>query len=331
MSYSHIIRAILGACWAIDETYLRAIVSVVDRRMQGIRLTDDEINEAVAAQDQHAPLLHSGESNAALDGRRVRSVAQQEGDVMVLPVYGVISNRAYMVKNSSGPSGTSAEILSQLFNKALGDPNIKAIVLDVNSPGGTVGGVEELSAEIFNARGKKPIIAQVNSFAASAAYWVGSAADEIVVTPTGEVGSIGVWALHEDWSKNLENEGVKPTLVSAGKFKVEGNPYEPLSEEARAAIQADVSAYYDMFTAAVARNRGVDVAVVKDGFGEGRMVRASEAVKQGMADRIGTMSDTLARLGVTVGGKQQPQQRASHRTAQRAHRLREIEILKLKQ
>lgn len=320
MSYAHIVRAILGTHWAIHEDWMRSIVDVVARRVSGNKLSNDEITAAIENPTTHA----------ALDGRRVRSVAQQEGDVIVLPLYGVISNRAYMVQDVSGPRGASAEQFSRTFNQALNNPDIKAIVIDVNSPGGTVGGIEELSSEIFSARGQKPIIAQVNSFAASAAYWIATAADEIVVNPTGEVGSIGVWSMHEDWSKNMEMEGIKPTLISAGKFKVEGNPFGPLEAEALAAIQSDVDAYYDMFVNAVARNRGVEASAVKKGFGEGRMVRASEAVKEGMADRIGTMNDTLTRLGV----KTKPSSNQSNNNASTVHRaaarVREIEILNLK-
>lgn len=321
MSYTHIIRAVLGTCWAIHEDWLRAIIEVVNRRATAGKLSPEEIQAAIDGQEIHA----------AIDGRKMRSVAQQDGDVMVLPLYGVISNRAYMVQDVSGPRGASAEIFSRLFNAALNDDNIKAIVIDVNSPGGTVNGVEELSSEIFNARGKKPIIAQVNAYAASAAYWIASAADEIVVTPSGEVGSIGVWSMHQDVSEKVKMDGIKPTLISAGKFKVEGNPFEPLNDDARAAIQSDIDAFYDMFVSAVARNRGVSAQAVREGFGEGRMVRAQQAVKEGMADRIGTMSETLQRLGVGSSPSEKQKRGAAGLTSNIRARDRELELLSLKQ
>lgn len=308
MKYAHIVKAILGSRWAIEENYLRAMIDIVDRKLRSVRLSAAEIE-------------------AKIGPAKERKIAEQAGGVLVLPLVGAIMNRAYMLEDVSTERGTSTEILSRQFNQALNDPNIKAIVLDVNSPGGSVSGVEELSAEIFAARGVKPVIAQVNAFAASAAYWIASAAEEIVVTPTSEVGSIGVWSLHVDWSKNLEMDGLQPTLIHAGKYKVEGNPYEPLDEEATRAIQEDVDAYYDMFVKAVARNRGVDVKEIKSGFGEGRMVRATEAVKLGMADRIGTMRDTLSRLG--VGGRA-PAAKNGRAAQHAAHRRREIEILNLK-
>jgi signal peptide peptidase SppA len=179
---------------------------------------------------------------------------------------------------------------------AVNDARIGAIVFDVNSPGGSVTGVDELSKMIYDARGSKPIVAVANHLMASAAYWIGTAADELVVTPSGEVGSIGVFAAHQDVSAAMEKEGVKTTLISAGKYKTEGNPFEPLTDEAHASIQARVDDYYSMFTKAVARNRGVNVADVRGGFGEGRVVGAQQAVSLGMADRVATLDDVISGL-----------------------------------
>jgi signal peptide peptidase SppA len=159
-----------------------------------------------------------------------------------------------------------------------------------------VTGVDELSKMIYDARGSKPIVAVANHLMASAAYWIGTAADELVVTPSGEVGSIGVFAAHQDVSAAMEKEGVKTTLISAGKYKTEGNPFEPLTDEAHASIQARVDDYYSMFTKAVARNRGVNVADVRGGFGEGRVVGAQQAVSLGMADRVATLDDVISGL-----------------------------------
>ena len=175
------------------------MVEILNSRIEGARLTPAEIEARIGVAQE-------------------KQIASQQGDVIVLPLQGVISNRAPMVQDVSTPPGTSAEAFTSQFRAALNDSRIKAIVIDVNSPGGTVGGIEELSSEIFSARGVKPVIAQVNAYAASAAYWIASAAEEMVVTPTGEVGSIGVFALHEDYSQAMEQEGIKPTLISAGKI-----------------------------------------------------------------------------------------------------------------
>jgi len=217
------------------------------------------------------------------------------GGIAILPVYGLIGQRMNMLSEMSG--GTSTDLLATQLDQALKDPSVKGIVLDVDSPGGNVYGVPELSSRIAEARGQKRIVAVANSLAASAAYWIASAADELFVTPSGEAGSIGVVSVHLDASQALEAEGLNYTLVSAGKFKTEGHPYGPLEAEAQAHLQSRVDEYYDMFVKAVARNRATSPDAVRTGFGEGRVVGAKEAVQLGMADRIGTLQDAITRAG----------------------------------
>jgi signal peptide peptidase SppA len=232
-----------------------------------------------------------------------RMAGGQPGSVAVIPVRGVISHHG----GGWWSDGSSVDGLASAFRSAINDPSVSAVVLDIDSPGGSVGGVPELAAEIYRARGKKPIVALANSLMASAAYWLGSAAGELVCVPSGSVGSVGVYGMHQDVSKMMENAGLKHTLVSYGKYKTEGNPYEPLTDEARAAMQKDIDEYGDMFTHDVARNRKASVADVRSGFGEGRVVNAAQAVKLGMADRIGTLDDVLGSLGAAPAGKRRAQ------------------------
>lgn len=277
MKYAHIVRAIGETPWAILPAKLAVILDLVAYRAGGGKLSQEEVQARMDA--------------ARRDERR--SGSGREG-VAVLPLLGTIVQRANLMSEMSG--GTSAERFRSRFREALNDNQVGAIVLDVDSPGGSVFGVPELAAEIREARGDKPIVAVANSLAASAAYWVASAADELVVTPSGEVGSIGVFAAHEDLSAALEDAGIDVTLISAGKYKVEGNPYEPLGEEARAAIQARVDDYYAMFVDDVARQRGVSSRDVRNGFGQGRVVGAQDAVALGMADEVATLDETIERL-----------------------------------
>ena len=201
------------------------------------------------------------------------------------------------------------------FDQALNDPEVGAIVIDVDSPGGVVDFIPETAAEISRARGDKPIVAVANTLAASAAYWLASQADEVVVTPSGEAGSIGVYAAHRDISGALEIAGIKNTLISAGRFKTEGNPFEPLSDEAREHIQQDVDAFYDMFTADVARGRQVKQQTVREGFGEGRVLNAKDAVREGVADRVETLTEAVARLTArSRGGATQAEAEAGAET-----------------
>ena len=292
MKYRHIISAVMSTPWAIRAEKLSAILSFLAFKADEGEMSEQEI--AILKQPAKEPIFYAmeGEIEAAAPSNSSRSKA---GQIAVLPISGTISHRMGMMSEMSG--GTSTERFTQWLRSAVNDPSVKAIVLDINSPGGTVDGVPELADEIYNANKVKPVTAVANSQAASAAYWLGSQAKELVVTPSGEVGSIGVFGAHEDMSKALENAGVKVSLVSAGKYKTEGNPFEPLSEEARGALQDSVNNYYDMFTKAVARGRQTDQQSVKDGFGQGRMMPANKAVKAGMADRVATMDQTLNRLG----------------------------------
>lgn len=225
------------------------------------------------------------------------------GAIAVIPIQGIIRPRPSLFSFIFGGGGTSVVGLRASLRNAVGDSSVGAIVLDVDSPGGFVDGIPELADEIRAAREDKPVIAVANTHAASAAYWLASQATELIVSPSGQVGSIGVFVSHEDWSKFDERMGVKTTLISAGKFKTEGNPFEPLSDEARAAIQGTVDEYYGMFVAAVAKGRKVAEAKVRGGFGEGRMVLAADAKAEGMADRVGTLEDAISRAADLASGR----------------------------
>lgn len=275
MKYDRIIAYALSTPWAIRPEALGAILDVLQIRAAGGKYTDEELVERLEA---------ARAQNGERAGGRTR------GSVAVVPLYGPIFPKANLFTEVSG--ATSLSTFAATLRRLDADPQIAHIVLDVDSPGGSVELVPE-TAELIR-RLKTPTTAVANAEAASAAYWIASQADELVVTPSGSVGSIGVWTAHEDWSVHEANRGVRTTLISAGKYKVEGHPFAPLDDEARAAIQADVDAYYDMFVNAVASGRGVSAQDVRGGFGEGRMVLARDAVRQGMADRVATLEEVVA-------------------------------------
>jgi capsid assembly protease len=284
MKYEYVIVEVFRKPWAILPEKFAVIAQLVALRASGGRLTEEEIKAR----------LKQAELSAG-----PRSSQDSFGAVAVIPIRGVISRRANLMAQMSGPGGTSVEKLTSQFRAALADGSVKAIVFDVDSPGGTVEGVPELAEEIYKSRGQKKSVAVANGMAASAAYWLASAAGELVVAPSGQVGSIGVFMSHDDFSKALEQAGIKTTFISAGKYKVDGNQSEPLTDSAREDMQAKVDAFYGMFVKSVARGRRVSQDDVRGGFGQGRMVLAAAAVKEGMADRVATMDDTLARLGAS--------------------------------
>jgi signal peptide peptidase SppA len=132
--------------------------------------------------------------------------------------------------------------------------------------------------------------------AASAAYWLAAQADEIVSLPSGVAGSIGVFMAHKSLARALEQEGIDVTLISAGKFKVEGNPYAPLDEEAQGFMQSRVDDYYASFTRAVAKGRGVPITQVREGMGQGRVLGADAALAQNMVDGIASFDQVLSKM-----------------------------------
>ena len=222
-------------------------------------------------------------------GQRLHGIA-------VLPLYGLVTQRGNMVDDVSGPGSASTQQFSAALRDALNDDTVSQILIDIDSPGGSVYGVAELADEILAARKQKPVVAIANSLAASAAYWIGCSAAELYVTPGGEVGSIGVWQAHFDYSQAMAAEGVSPTLISAGKYKVEGSPYAPLDEEAHGFMQSRVDDYYGTFTKAVARGRGAPLSQVRGGMGQGRVLGADAALAANMVDGIATFDEVIKKM-----------------------------------
>lgn len=225
-----------------------------------------------------------------------KAVVVQGNGVAVIPLQGVITPTVSLIDLLFGGGGTGLLNFRSQLQAAAGSSDVKSIVLNIDSPGGAVDLVPEVAAEVRAVSEQKPVVAVANTLAASAAYWLASQAHEVVVTPSGAVGSIGVYNIHLDKSGLYEKAGVKPTIVRAGKYKVEANPSEPLSQDAQDHIQETVDDYYDMFTAAVASGRGVGQADVQNGYGEGRVLTSARAVKVGLADRVATLDQTVSRM-----------------------------------
>lgn len=270
----NVVRFVRETPWAILPSALEPILELVEVKAAGGDFTPEEIE-------------------ARIGGRRPTG-PRAVGSIAMIPIQGAIVPRANLMQEISG--GTSLEVFTGSLMEAVADPAVSAIVLDVNSPGGSVAMVTETAARIRAARASKPIVAVANTMAASAAYHLIAQADEVVVTPSGMVGSIGVFIAHQEISGLEEKAGVKTTLISAGKHKVAGNEFEPLSEEGRADLQAIVDELYAMFVSDVARGRGVPVAQVREGYGEGRIVTAREALALGMVDAVETIDDAVARV-----------------------------------
>jgi signal peptide peptidase SppA len=246
---------LFGSVWALRLDYLRAIASVV----QAGRVSSERL-----------------------------SVRRSKADsVAVIPIVGAITQRGSWF-------GPGAEDYQQAIKQAVGDSQVSALALEIDSPGGEVYGVQELGATISEAKASKPVVAVANAQMASASYWLGSQATELWVTPSGEVGSVGVIAVHEDWSRALDQEGVTVSLITAGEGKGEGNPFQPLDEESRSSLEAAVGRYYTAFVADVAKGRMVSRDVVRSEW-KALMYGAKEAVANKMADAVGTRDEAIMR------------------------------------
>ncbi|TIN41384.1 MAG: S49 family peptidase [Mesorhizobium sp.] len=285
---AHEIRRVLAAFsarpWFLDGRYVEQMMSVFELRSLGAVRAEPYRDQPAEGQP----------------------AAQNAGSIAIVRLCGPIMPRAEAVTDVSSPACVLTNF-QRAFRQAASDPRVSGIVIDIYSSGGQVDLVPETVAMIRAARrADRPIVAIANSMAMSAAYWIGCGADEFVVTPSGEVGSIGAYVVHEDVSRMLEAEGVKMTFVYEGPRKTEANPFEPLGDEAKAHLQANTRAYYGMFVADVAKARKVPVSLVRadpvtddpddKSFGGGRYYGSAEALRRGMVDRIATIDEVVAGL-----------------------------------
>lgn len=284
MKIQEIRRALSGKMWFVHEPKFNELLAFAE----------------LACEDGAALERFRAQATEQIEFQAVRArtvTAGTSGAVAVVPIYGMLAHRGSFWSMYFG--GATVESLTDQLRQAVNDPLVSAIVLDVDSPGGDVEGIDELASEIYQARKQKPITAVSNSLCASAAYYLASQASEIMVSPSSLTGSIGVYTTHEDDSKYLDNLGIKLTLIKYGDNKAEGNPYEPLTDSAQSHMQDMVNTFGTMFDKAVARGRGMKADDVHSKFGQGRVFDAKKAVSLGMADKVGTFDDALLKHGVT--------------------------------
>jgi signal peptide peptidase SppA len=274
--YEHILGFAVEHPWAITESMRTVVAGILARRLVG-EDTDPDTIAAAMVQRKTLPQPKKG-----------------SGAVALIPMYGVVAPRMNMLSEFSG--GTTFEQLTAQLHAAVDNPDIATIIFDVDSPGGNVAGASEFAREIMKARTKKPIIAQAQYLMASAAYWPMACATEVVAAPSAMVGSIGVYTIHNDITDALTALGVKRTVIGAGKYKTEGVGGGPLSSDALAHVQGLVDQNYNRMVGDISKGRGVTIAAVRGGYGEGRCIDAEAALAAGLIDRIATLDDTIARV-----------------------------------
>lgn len=262
----NLFNAAAAVSWAISAEWLTTILTI-------------------AASEGPGPEAVEAQLGRKLDN--TQDVTVRDG-VAVVPVVGPVFRYANLFTYVSG--ATSIQLLARDFTQALNDPAVSAILLDINSPGGEVAGVNEFAAMVYAARGIKPITAYIGGTGASAAYWIASAADEIVADATAIVGSIGVvQALPNPAGRTARDIEIVSSQSPNKRPDV-------TTERGRAQIQGTIDALGQVFVETVARNRGVSVETVLADFGQGGVLVGQAAVDAGLIDRIGSFESTLAAL-----------------------------------
>lgn len=275
----HIID-ILSSPWAILPDRLLQLQGIYAMHLRGERGDVDAIEARIGK-----PLKNDPQGYVVDEG------------VALIPMRGVIAPRMNMMTEISG--GTSAELLVRDVRTAMADPSVDALMLMVDSPGGAVAGTQAATNAIASLRGQKPIGAYAEDLMASAAYWIGSAADPgamWIASDTTQVGSIGVVATHTDMSRREEALGIRTTEIVAGRYKRVASEHGPLTETGLATIQSQVDHIYAAFVADVARNRGVSVERVLSSMADGRIFLGREAITAGLVDGMATLEAAMQQL-----------------------------------
>lgn len=285
-TYPHLADRLLNTPLLLHPQKLDAIIAGLGGRLLGVDGLQMDAAELTARAALPAEMFTTRRGERTERGYRVVD------GVAVISAMGGLVHRTKLAADSSlliGYNDLAADV-----EDALGKSDVHAIALVMDSPGGEVAGAFELAERIYAARGRKPIVAVADGMAASAAYLAASAADEVVLTNTSYVGSIGVVMRHVDFSRALANDGITVSHIFAGEHKIDGNPYQPLPDAVRAALQADIEGLYQMFVQAVAKHRGMNEQAVRDT--RAGVYRGVAAVAARLADRIGTVDAVVAEL-----------------------------------
>lgn len=249
--------------------------------------------------------------------RTEKPYQMSDGGIAIIPVMGTLVQRASGLDAMSGL--TSYARVAGLIDTALGDPDVRGILLELDSPGGEVSGLFDLADSIYAARAQKPVWTIANEQAYSAGYAIASSAEKLYMPRTAGVGSIGVIAMHVDQSKRDAAQGYTYTAIFAGAKKNDFNSHAPLSDTAAADLQAEIDRLYGMFVTTVARNRGIAADAVRGT--EAGVLNPQQAVDGGFADGIATLSEVVAMMEAATQPKQVFSTTAHHATTRKETRM----------
>ncbi|OLV20213.1 S49 family peptidase [Deinococcus marmoris] len=294
------LTSLLGSgAWAIREASHRQLVSDYNTYLKAGPAGHEQIEKLRAARDTRAEVLDSAQAQAP--------------GVAVLALYGTILPRGNMMVELCGAA--SPHSFAEDVQRAANDPNVTSIILDIDSGGGAVSGIDVAAEAVRRASQIKPTTAVCNTTACSAAYWIAAQAREVVITPAGEMGSIGVIGTHVDESKLMDEAGLVVTYVRSTPGKALGQPTEAMSGDILTDWQSQVDRIHALFIADVALGRKRSEAEVAERWATGAVWFGQEAVTAGLADRVGTLSSVVAEHLQQASDQQARQARSQRRAA----------------
>ena len=274
MNLPHIISKVTRQPWVITSEKLGAIMDVIDARIAG---------------DFKAMNYDAPEEEQTGRGE-YREFQTMTGTTAVIPVHGILGKHLSSLEMACG--GCSLDTVQAQIKTAMGSPRISAILLDVNSPGGTVTGTPETAALVREARTIKPVWAFTDSECCSGALWIASQCDQFYASESASIGSVGVRMVLLDYTRKLEQDGVKVNAISSGKYKLLGAPFKALGEDERDMLQAESDRIFEQFREAVRAVRPADYQHL-----QGQVFRGEEASGIGMTDGVmDDIEDVLERM-----------------------------------
>ncbi len=266
MSKAYAFEFLATKQWALEGDFLE--------RMASIALREDF--DRIAALE-------------AKNGRRISQITEMRDGVAVIHVNGVVSRYANLFHAVCG--GVSTEVLAKEFTAAINEPSVKAVILNIDSPGGEASGIHELGEMIHASRGKKPVHAYVGGDGCSAAYWIATSCDRVTMDATARVGSIGTVV---SFVKRSDSEGAKRYEFVSSQSP--NKRLDPDSEQGQTAIQSQLDEMAEVFIKRVARNMNVSPDKVKSDFGQGGVMIGQRAVDAGMAHELGSLEALISSL-----------------------------------
>lgn len=282
---SRILSFIDAGYWAMLPSAFETMRAVVEARAGfGFPLSRAEKDAAIAQARAERPLASTSYSSPPA--------------IAVLNIFGIISPRASMISDMSQEEGMACDMFCTRYRQVMSDPNIGGVIVNCDSPGGNVLQVEETADLVYSLRDAKPNVLVGTGLVASAALFIGLSFAEVVASPSSEWGSIGVLMRHMDLSRMADADGVTVTYITApeGGYKSEGNPFEPLPDEAKDFYQSRCEEYYQAFIRSLARGRSAKAKTIDQEWGRGRTMGAMQAKSLGMVDRIGTLQMEIDRM-----------------------------------